>query len=102
MRKVLIPTKLDKAAADLLTAKGFEVVPAPGANILELAAQHPETPAPITQTFILLSYNFTSHLICCIDGETDETVFDSVWNFSLSCSVKRERVYFPAGTIELE
>ena len=58
MRKVLIPTKLDKAAADLLTAKGFEVVPAPGANILELAAQHPET-----EVVIVRSENITPEII---------------------------------------
>jgi D-3-phosphoglycerate dehydrogenase len=58
MRKVLIPTKLDKAAADLLTAKGFEVIPAPGANILELAAQHPET-----EVVIVRSENITPEII---------------------------------------
>ena len=58
MRKVLIPTKLDKAAADLLTAKGFEVVQTPGASILELAAQHPDT-----EVLIVRSENVTPEII---------------------------------------
>ncbi len=58
MRKVLIPTKLDKSAAEMLTAKGFNVILAPGTPIPELATQHPDT-----EVLIVRSENVTPEII---------------------------------------
>ena len=58
MRKVLIPTKLDKSAAEMLTAKGFEVVLTPGTPIPELAVQHPDA-----EVLIVRSENVTPEII---------------------------------------
>jgi len=41
--KVLIPTKLDKAAAKLLSDNGYEVVQDSAKKLNELAAEHPDT-----------------------------------------------------------
>ena len=41
MRKVLIPTKLDKIAATLLAERGFEVVFDAQTPMAELIKQHP-------------------------------------------------------------
>ncbi len=50
MKNVLIPTKLDKFAADLLKEKGFKVVQAHDKTIEELAAANPETEALIIRS----------------------------------------------------
>jgi D-3-phosphoglycerate dehydrogenase len=50
-RKVLIPTKLDKIAAELLKADGhYEVVQDASAKLPELAAKHPDTCALIVRS----------------------------------------------------
>lgn len=50
-RKVLIPTKLDKIAAELLKADGgYEVVQDASAKLPELAAKHPDTYALIVRS----------------------------------------------------
>jgi D-3-phosphoglycerate dehydrogenase / 2-oxoglutarate reductase len=50
MKKVLIPTKLDKVATDLLTAKGYEVVADSETPIEELIAQNPDTNAIVVRS----------------------------------------------------
>lgn len=51
MKKVLIPTKLDKAAIELLKANGaYEVIQVEKADLPVLAAQHPETHALIVRS----------------------------------------------------
>jgi D-3-phosphoglycerate dehydrogenase len=51
MKKVLIPTKLDAVARNLLTAHGgYTVVQCPGIDLLELAKTHPETYAIIVRS----------------------------------------------------
>ena len=50
MRKVLIPTKLDRFAADLLTQKGYEVVLDPAKPLNEQAAAHPDTEVLIVRS----------------------------------------------------
>jgi len=51
MKKVLIPTKLDPIARDMLTRHGgYEVEQQPGADLLELAKTHPETYALIVRS----------------------------------------------------
>jgi D-3-phosphoglycerate dehydrogenase len=50
-RKVLIPTKLDKIAAELLMSNGnYEVVQDASAKLPELAAKHPDTYALIVRS----------------------------------------------------
>lgn len=50
-RKVLIPTKLDKIAAEILKADGrYEVVQDASAKLPELAARHPDTYALIVRS----------------------------------------------------
>lgn len=58
MRKVLIPTKLDKSAAELLSNKGFDVILSPGTPIPELAAKHPDT-----EVLIVRSENVTPEIM---------------------------------------
>lgn len=50
MRKVLIPTKLDKVAAELLAAGHYEVVQDDSASLLELAAKHADSYALIVRS----------------------------------------------------
>ncbi len=51
MKKVLIPTKLDAVACQLLQAHGgYEVLQVPGADLLELAASHPDAYALIVRS----------------------------------------------------
>ena len=50
MRKVLIPTKLDRFAADLLTQKGYEVVLDPAKPLNEQAAAHPDAEVLIVRS----------------------------------------------------
>lgn len=51
MKKVLIPTKLDPAAADILQGHGgYEVVQAEGASLTELAERHPDAYAMIVRS----------------------------------------------------
>lgn len=50
MRKVLIPTKLDRVAADTLRAHGFEVVQDAKTPPGELAAAHPDAAALIVRS----------------------------------------------------
>ena len=45
MINVLIPTKLDKAAAGMLTEKGYHVVQDADTELPILAASHPDTEA---------------------------------------------------------
>ena len=58
MRKVLIPTKLDKVAADLLTQKGFEVVFDTATPMDELIKRNPDT-----EVLIVRSENVTPEVI---------------------------------------
>jgi D-3-phosphoglycerate dehydrogenase len=51
MKKVLIPTKLDSVARELLTGHGgYEALQEPGADLLELAAAHPDAYALIVRS----------------------------------------------------
>ncbi|MDD4539322.1 MAG: hypothetical protein PHT80_09940, partial [Lentisphaeria bacterium] len=50
MKHVLIPTKLDKVAKDILTAKGYAVVQDAETDMATLAQQHPETEALIVRS----------------------------------------------------
>ncbi|MFA6272856.1 MAG: 3-phosphoglycerate dehydrogenase family protein, partial [Patescibacteria group bacterium] len=51
MKKVLIPTKLDKVAREILTASGsYEVVQNDSADILELAGKNPDTYALVVRS----------------------------------------------------
>lgn len=51
MKKVLIPTKLDKVAREILTASGsYEVVQNDSADILELAKKNPDTYALVVRS----------------------------------------------------
>lgn len=51
MKKVLIPTKLDAVAKEMLIAHGgYNVEQCPGVDLLELAAAHPETYALIVRS----------------------------------------------------
>ncbi len=58
MRKVLIPTKLDKFAADLLSERGYQVVLDASTPLLTLAAEHPDT-----EVLIVRSENVTPEVI---------------------------------------
>lgn len=58
MRYVLIPTKLDKIAKDILTAKGYTVVQDGETDLASLVQQHPETEA-----LIVRSEKITSEII---------------------------------------
>lgn len=50
MRTVLIPTKLDSVAADLLRADGFTVIQDASTPLLDLAAAHPEIEALVVRS----------------------------------------------------
>lgn len=50
MRKVLIPTKLDKVVSGILTEKGFTVVQEPERPLAELAKAHPDAEAVIVRS----------------------------------------------------
>lgn len=50
MRKVLIPTKLDKVASDILTKHGFAVVQDSDTDLMSLIAQNPDTEALIVRS----------------------------------------------------
>ncbi len=50
MHKVLIPTKLDKFAAELLVKNGFEVVQDPATPLAEQAKTHPDAVAMIVRS----------------------------------------------------
>ena len=51
MKKVLIPTKLDPVARDLLTQHGgYEALQEPGADLLKLAADHSDAYALIVRS----------------------------------------------------
>lgn len=51
MKKVLIPTKLDPVARDLLNEHGgYEALQSPGADLLQLAAEHPDAYALIVRS----------------------------------------------------
>ncbi|MGA0332321.1 MAG: 3-phosphoglycerate dehydrogenase family protein [Kiritimatiellia bacterium] len=51
MKKVLIPTKLDTVAKEMLIAHGgYAVEQCPGVELLELAAEHPDTYALIVRS----------------------------------------------------
>ena len=58
MRKVLIPTKLDKIAANLLAEHGYEVVFDTATPMAELIKQHPDT-----EVLIVRSENVTPEVI---------------------------------------
>ena len=58
MRKVLIPTKLDKIAANLLTEKGYEVVFDTATPMDELIKRNPDT-----EVLIVRSENVTPEVI---------------------------------------
>ena len=58
MRKVLIPTKLDKVAANLLTEKGFDVVFDTATPMDELIKRNPDT-----EVLIVRSENVTPEVI---------------------------------------
>lgn len=50
MKKILIPTKLDKVAFELLTNKGYEVVQNADSSLEELAAANPDTEVLIVRS----------------------------------------------------
>ena len=50
MRKVLIPTKLDKFAAELLAQNNYEVILDPSTPLLEQAAAHPDAEVMIVRS----------------------------------------------------
>ena len=50
MRKVLIPTKLDKFAAELLAQNNYEVILDPSTPLLEQAAAHPEAEVMVVRS----------------------------------------------------
>lgn len=50
MKKVLIPTKLDAAAAEILSSKGFKVVQDAEKPLPELAKDHPDTDVLIVRS----------------------------------------------------
>ena len=50
MRKVLIPTKLDKYAANLLSERGYEVVLDAATPLAEQAKQHPDAEVLIVRS----------------------------------------------------
>ena len=50
MRKVLIPTKLDKFAAQLLSERGYEVVLDSATPMVELIKQHPDAEVLIVRS----------------------------------------------------
>ena len=50
MRKVLIPTKLDKFAADMLTEKGYNVVLDAATPMEELIKAHADTEVLIVRS----------------------------------------------------
>ncbi len=50
MKKVLIPTKLDTAAAEILSSKGFKVVQDAYKPLPELAKEHPDTEVLIVRS----------------------------------------------------
>lgn len=50
MKKILIPTKLESIAADILKAKGYDVICDDKTPILEQAKQHPDTYALIVRS----------------------------------------------------
>ncbi|MEI3005893.1 MAG: hypothetical protein V8T87_14965 [Victivallales bacterium] len=50
MKKVLIPTKLDKVVAKILTKTGFEVVQVPDKPILDLAKENADAQVVIVRS----------------------------------------------------
>lgn len=50
MKKVLIPTKLEKTASEILTPKGYNVVQNSEKNIIELVKENPDTEALIVRS----------------------------------------------------
>ena len=50
MKKVLIPTKLDKVVAKILTDAGFEVVQVPDKPILDLAKENADAQVVIVRS----------------------------------------------------
>ena len=50
MKTVLIPTKLDKVAANLLTQKGYAVIQDAETDLLALCQAHPEAEALIVRS----------------------------------------------------
>ena len=50
MKKVLIPTKLDKVVSEILSAKGFTVVQDMETPFLDLAKANPDTEALIIRS----------------------------------------------------
>ncbi len=50
MRKVLIPTKLDKVVAATLGEHGFEVIQDPDTQLADLAAKHSDAQAIIVRS----------------------------------------------------
>lgn len=50
MKTVLIPTKLDKIAANILAQKGYNVIQDPETDLLEQCHNHPETEAMIVRS----------------------------------------------------
>ena len=58
MRKVLIPTKLDKVAATLLAERGYDVVADASTPMADLIKQHPDA-----EVLIVRSENVTPEII---------------------------------------
>ena len=56
MKKVLIPTKLDKVVAKILTDAGFEVVQVPDKPILDLAKENDAADKTAFVNFLLMWY----------------------------------------------
>ena len=50
MKTVLIPTKLDKVAAQMLAAKGYQVIQDSDTDLMALCKDHPETEALIVRS----------------------------------------------------
>ena len=50
MKTILIPTKLDKVAAQMLTAKGYQVIQDSDTDLMALCKAHPETEALIVRS----------------------------------------------------
>ena len=50
MKNVLIPTKLNPVAKDILESKGYSVIQDSDTSLSELIAQHPDTEALIVRS----------------------------------------------------